>query len=69
MKNKLKEKREEMGYTQDQMAEKLGISISAYNMYENRNRQIPKMTVNKIIDILKLEDADIFLPEKFTISK
>ena len=54
-----------MGYTQDQMAEKLGISISAYNMYENRNRQIPKMTVNKIIDILKLEEEEIFLPEKF----
>lgn len=69
LENKLKEKREQLGYTQEQMAEKLKISIGAYNMYENGNRHIPKAIVNKIVNILHLKNDDIFLPEKFTISK
>jgi len=69
LENKLKEKREQLGYTQEQMAEKLKISIGAYNMYENGNRHIPKAIVNNIVDILHLKKDDIFLPEKFTISK
>ena len=38
LENKLKEKREQLGYTQEQMAEKLGYSSkSGYNMLENGN--------------------------------
>ena len=41
------------------MAEKLKISIGAYNMYENGNRHIPKAIVNKIVNILHLKNDDI----------
>jgi DNA-binding helix-turn-helix protein len=67
LKNKLKEKREKMGYTQEEMAEKLGVSTVAYHFYETGQRNIPKMTVNKIIDILKLEDEEIFLPCNYSL--
>ena len=40
--------REECGLTQEIMAEKLGISIPAYNMYENGKRSIPVDAVSKI---------------------
>lgn len=56
-----------MGYTQEEMAEKLGVSTVAYHFYETGQRNIPKMTVNKIIDILKLENEEIFLPCNYSL--
>jgi len=67
LENKLKERREEMGYTQEQMAEKLGVSTVAYHFYETGQRNIPKITVNKIAEILQLNSDDIFLPCNYSL--
>ena len=40
----LKERREKLGYTQEQVAEKAGISLWAYKMYESGER-IPRADV------------------------
>ncbi len=40
----LKERREKLGYTQEQVAEKAGISLRAYKMYESGER-IPRADV------------------------
>lgn len=68
-KNKLKQVREEKGFTQEFMSKELGISLGAYNMYENGKRQVPFKKAKKISKILNVKMRDIFLPEKFTISK
>ncbi|WP_430508374.1 helix-turn-helix transcriptional regulator [Rossellomorea marisflavi] len=49
----LKEKRKKMGLTQEQVAKKLGISITFYNQIENGTRN-PKLK-------LALEIAEFFL--------
>lgn len=40
----MKERREKLGYTQEQVAEKAGISLRAYKMYESGER-IPRADV------------------------
>lgn len=61
--------RVERGYTQEQMANMLGIGISTYNQYEKSNRSIPANIATKISEILKIDKEKIFLPTKFTVSK
>jgi len=57
-------------YTQAYMAKKLGVSIAAYNLYENGGRKIPIRVVLKIIEVLEIENIDeIFLPSSFTLSE
>ena len=67
--NELAIKRKEAGFTQDQMAQILGIGISTYNQYENSQRNIPFEAAAKIAEILKVPQDQIFLPVKFTVSK
>ncbi len=45
---KLKERRETTGLTQEQVAEKAGISLRAYKMYESGER-IPRVDTAKLI--------------------
>lgn len=62
----MEKKRQEKGYTQQFMAEKIDVSISCYNMYENNQRKIPK---NKAIEISKIFGCkleEIFTPSSFT---
>jgi len=55
--NKLKEIREEFGYTQDEMAKRLGYnSKSAYNMKEKGTR---KVTVEEAYTISKIFNKSI----------
>lgn len=62
--------RSEKGYTQAYMAKKLGVSIAAYNLYENGGRKIPRKAVYKIKEILEIENIEeIFLPYSFTLSE
>lgn len=70
MSNTLSELRKEKGFTQAEMAKKLGISVSAYCMYEN-GRSIPADIVDGIVEILKIKrhKNDIFLTSSFTIRK
>ena len=63
----LKELRVKKNLTQQDMAEKLGVSISAYNMYENGARAIPSAIGAKIAQILGKQVNSLFLPTKFML--
>lgn len=69
MKKTIGELRNKENLTQIEMAKILGISVSAYNMYENGNRKVPEQIASKIAQILKVNMEDIFLPATFTTSK
>jgi transcriptional regulator with XRE-family HTH domain len=51
--------RKEKGYTQEQMAEKLGISQNAYNKIENGKSNVKAETLKKIAVILGKKTDDL----------
>ncbi|QEH67302.1 helix-turn-helix transcriptional regulator [Cellulosilyticum sp. WCF-2] len=55
--------------TQKQVAEKLEISISTYNTYENGTRNIPLRIAENISKLFDVNLNEIFLPVTFTICK
>lgn len=60
------------GYTQEFVAEKLGVTVAAYCLYENGKRNIPNDIVNLLIEILEIPSDkinSIFLPKTFAICK
>lgn len=61
--------RKEKKYTQEKMAEMLGISVAAYNLYENGGRRVPEKIASKIAQILGVNKNEIFLPETFAVRK
>lgn len=65
----IKKLREDKGISQIEMAERLEIPVSTYNVYENGNRKVPEEIARNIANILNVEVKDIFLPATFTISK
>lgn len=65
----IKKLRENKGISQMEMAEKLKIPVSTYNVYENGNRKVPEEIARNIAEILNVEIKDTFLPATFTISK
>ena len=56
----LKEARLESGYSQKEVAEKIGVAKSTYSLYESGNREPNVDTIKKISDILKVS-ADTLL--------
>lgn len=67
--SKLEELRASKGLTQDVIAANAGIAISTYSQYENGLRSVPIKTAERIAEILGCELSEIFLPQKFTVSK
>lgn len=65
----LAEYRIKAGLTQEQTAEILDIATSTYNQYETGKRNIPAEAVDKLKKVLSIEDGEIFLPSRFTVSK
>jgi len=65
----LAEIRQEKGITQAKMAELLGISVAAYNLYENGGRKIPFKVAEKISEILGINKDDFFSPVSFALRK
>lgn len=57
------------GFSQTEMADKIGIAVSTYNQYENGARNVPADVAEKIATILETKVSKIFLPNKFTVSK
>lgn len=57
---RLNQTRKLKGYTAQQMADLLSITLSAYRMYENNRRQPPLDGLKKIADILGVS-ADYLL--------
>ena len=56
----LKEARLKSGYSQKEVADKIGVAKSTYSLYESGNREPNVDTIKKISDILKVS-ADTLL--------
>lgn len=67
--NRLETLRTDKGLTQEELAANVGIAVSTYSMYANGHRMIPRKVAERIAHVLDCELDDIFLPEKFTVSK
>lgn len=57
------------GLTQEEIATRIGVAVSTYSMYANGHRMIPRQIAERIAYILDCKLEEIFLPEKFTVSK
>ena len=64
--NNIKSYRVRSGYTQEQMAEKLGITRISYCDYEVNVQKVKIETLQKIADILQCELADFFIQHNVT---
>jgi putative transcriptional regulator len=62
---KLRLLREKAGFTQKQIAQKLGISESYYCQIENNKRRMSLQMALDIAVILKKTPNEIFLPDDF----
>ncbi|MGZ4864857.1 MAG: helix-turn-helix domain-containing protein [Halobacteriota archaeon] len=58
--NKMKERRFEMGYTQSQMADILGINQATYNRIENEVSRPSDEMLERIADILHLKKSELY---------
>lgn len=67
--NRLEFYRKKQGIAQYEIAKTIGISTSTYCQYEKGRRMIPRECAEKIAKFLRVEVCEIFLPEKFTVSK
>ena len=67
--NTLAALRKSKGINQSEVAEYIGVSISAYSQYENSQRNIPEDKAKKIAEFFGVEISEIFLPSSFTVSK
>ena len=65
----LKQKRKLCGYSQQEMAEKVGVPTATYNLYEHGKRGIPYERAHKIANVLNVKIEDLFLYKTFTVSK
>ena len=61
--------RKSRGLTQSDMANRIGIAVSTYSMYENGLRPVPLHVAQTVAEVLNCEINEIFLPQKFTVSK
>jgi putative transcriptional regulator len=69
MRKNLKQRRLELGLTQEQVAKKVGIDRTSYVHYET-GRCIPGLkTALKIKEVLKTKDDSIFLNEEEELPK
>lgn len=58
---KLKGKRAELGFTQQKMANELGISVGAYNLKERGKRDFRADEISKILQLFNCKFEDIFI--------
>ena len=69
---RLRERRKELGYSQGELAEKLGVSLSAVSNYENGQNAMREDVLLRVFDVLKIEPnylyQDAFTGQAFTCS-
>ena len=69
---RLRERRKELGYSQGELAEKLGVSLSAVSNYENGQNAMREDVLLRVFDVLKIEPnylyQDAFTGKAFTCS-
>jgi len=58
--NNIKEFRNRLGLTQDQLAEYLGVSRVEMNYYENGKRDTPKEIIPKLADLFGVDEFDLY---------
>ncbi len=51
--------------TQQEVADKIGISLSQYNNKENGKSEFKQSEINKILNVFDEKYEDIFMPSKF----
>lgn len=61
MKLKLKAKRVERGFTQEELAKAIGVCTATYNRYEKGYTEMTESIINKVLNILNCKYEDIFL--------
>ena len=57
----LRELRARRGYTQGDMAKKLGVSLTTYNNWENNLNNVTIKKLKMIAEALEVSTSDIFL--------
>lgn len=62
--NNIKTIRNKLGYTQDVVADVLGIARPTYTEYENKNIDIPFNTLEKLSDFFGVELASFFAEDE-----
>lgn len=65
--NSLQKLRISKNITQLEMAKKLNLATSTYNMYENNKRKIPFKVCENICNILNVQIEQIFKAETLSI--
>ena len=69
---RLRDRRKELGYSQGELAEKLGVSLSAVSNYENGQNAMREDVLLRVFDVLKIEPnylyQDAFTGQAFTCS-
>ena len=65
----IEELRNFIDINQVEMAKKLNIPVSTYNVYENGRRTVPVEVVVKIAKILEVDVEEIFKPVSFIVCK
>lgn len=63
----IEELRLSLGYTQEKMANILGISTKTLSKYENDSTNLPTILLKKYIDIFGVSFDNIFLGKKYEI--
>lgn len=66
--NNIKSYRAKMGYTQEKMAELLGVTRQTYNDYEINPEKVKLETFKKIAYILNCKLSDFFVESNVAIS-
>ena len=61
--------RKEKGFTQQELADQLGVSAVSIHNYESGKRLIPYDKAVVLSRILEVPMNEIFLPQKFSIRK
>ena len=65
----LKFAREKRGYSQNDMAESIGVAKSTYSLYESGNREPNVQTIKKIADVLNVSADELLgIEEPSTIA-
>lgn len=59
----IRDLRKKLGYTQDQIAEYLGITSAAVTQYETGARPIPATTVSKLALLFSVEEYQLYQEE------
>ena len=66
--NNMKSQRNKFGYTQEKMADLLGVSRATYCDYEVNPQTVKIGTFKKMADLLQCELADFFIVSNVTYS-